>query len=129
MPPDMMNKTLKGSTPKTYPGPDGFYMAGQWVQAGGGLPSGLSTGGEVVMQMCKQDGRCGCIPHPGLGLNQQPVQYLPGLLTHRGMQAVAMGIHGDHGWEVSNIDHPDGFWNAEVQFINPQHFFNRLGNQ
>ena len=48
-------KTVMASIPKTLPGLKNFYMAGQWVQAGGGLPSGLSTGREVIMQMCKKD--------------------------------------------------------------------------
>jgi phytoene dehydrogenase-like protein len=45
------------SIPKTLPGLTHFYMIGQWVQAGGGLPSGIMTGREVVLQLCKQDGR------------------------------------------------------------------------
>ena len=49
-------KTLMASIPKTLPGLESFYMAGQWVQAGGGLPSGLSTGREVIMRICRKDG-------------------------------------------------------------------------
>ena len=37
------------------PGLENFYMVGHWVQAGGGLPSGLMTGQDVVMLMCKKD--------------------------------------------------------------------------
>ena len=40
---------------KTLPGLDGFYMVGQWVQPGGGLPSGVMTGSWVVQMMCKKD--------------------------------------------------------------------------
>jgi len=40
---------------KTLPGLDRFYMAGQWVQPGGGLPSGAMTGRYVVQMMCKRD--------------------------------------------------------------------------
>ena len=42
---------------KTLPGLDNFYMVGQWVQAGGGLPSGVMTAREVMKRICKQDGR------------------------------------------------------------------------
>ena len=48
---------MLGSIPKTLPGLDHFYMAGQWVQAGGGLPAGLITGQDVVSRMCKADGK------------------------------------------------------------------------
>ncbi len=48
---------IMGSIPKTLPGLDRFYMAGQWVQAGGGLPAGLITGQDVVTRMCKADGK------------------------------------------------------------------------
>ncbi|WP_322510053.1 hypothetical protein [Anaerolinea sp.] len=34
-----------------------FYMVGQWVQPGGGLPSGVSTAREVIAQMCREDGK------------------------------------------------------------------------
>ncbi len=43
--------------PKTLPGLNEFYMVGQWVQPGGGLPSGVMTGQEVIKQMCKKDGK------------------------------------------------------------------------
>jgi phytoene dehydrogenase-like protein len=42
---------------KTLPGLDNFYMVGQWVQAGGGLPSGVMTAREVMKRICKQAGR------------------------------------------------------------------------
>jgi phytoene dehydrogenase-like protein len=41
---------------KTLPGLDNFYMAGQWVMPGGGLPSGAMTGRYVTQLMCKKDG-------------------------------------------------------------------------
>jgi phytoene dehydrogenase-like protein len=50
--PDVMSKAI----PKTLPGLHNFYMAGQWVQPGGGLPCGITTGRDVVSRMCKQDG-------------------------------------------------------------------------
>ncbi len=49
-------KTVTQALPKTLPGLENFYMVGQWVQPGGGLPSGVMTGREVIQRMCKQDG-------------------------------------------------------------------------
>jgi phytoene dehydrogenase-like protein len=40
---------------KTLPGLENFYMIGQWVSPGGGLPSGLMTGRHVVQMLCKRD--------------------------------------------------------------------------
>jgi phytoene dehydrogenase-like protein len=40
---------------KTLPGLDNFYMVGQWVAPGGGLPSGLITGYHLVQVLCKRD--------------------------------------------------------------------------
>jgi phytoene dehydrogenase-like protein len=42
---------------KTLPGLDAFYLAGQWVAPGGGLPSGVMTARKVVQLMCHKDGR------------------------------------------------------------------------
>ena len=42
---------------KTLPGLDNFYMAGQWVMPGGGLPSGLISGNHVIQILCKRDKR------------------------------------------------------------------------
>ena len=42
---------------KTLPGLENFYMVGQWVQAGGGLPSGVMTGRQVVQMICKKEGK------------------------------------------------------------------------
>ena len=40
---------------KNLPGLANFYMVGQWVSPGGGLPSGLITGNHVVQVLCKKD--------------------------------------------------------------------------
>jgi phytoene dehydrogenase-like protein len=40
---------------KTLPGLHNFYMAGQWVQPGGGLPSALITGNHVIQLLCRKD--------------------------------------------------------------------------
>ena len=53
MTPDNMMLQMK----KTLPGLDNFYMAGQWVMPGGGLPSGLISGNHVVQVLCKRDKR------------------------------------------------------------------------
>lgn len=42
---------------KVLPGLDNFFMAGQWVMPGGGIPSGAMTGRYVIQMMCKRDGR------------------------------------------------------------------------
>lgn len=50
-------KTMGKPARYTLPGLENFYMVGQWVQVGGGLPSGVMTGRAVVQQMCKKDGK------------------------------------------------------------------------
>jgi phytoene dehydrogenase-like protein len=40
---------------KTLPGLNNFYMIGQWVSPGGGLPSGLLTGHHVIQLLCARD--------------------------------------------------------------------------
>ena len=40
---------------KTLPGLRDFYMIGQWIAPGGGLPPAVSTGRHVVQLMCRED--------------------------------------------------------------------------
>ena len=40
---------------KTLPGLSNFYMAGQWVEPGGGLPTALLSGRNVTQIICKED--------------------------------------------------------------------------
>ncbi|MBU1076040.1 MAG: NAD(P)/FAD-dependent oxidoreductase [Spirochaetes bacterium] len=40
---------------KTLPGLDDFYMAGHWVEPGGGVPSTILSGRNLVQIICKQD--------------------------------------------------------------------------
>jgi phytoene dehydrogenase-like protein len=40
---------------KTLPGLDGFYMVGQWVEPGGGLPPAAQSGRNVIQVICKKD--------------------------------------------------------------------------
>jgi len=52
MTPKNWSKRIK----KTLPGLGNFYMAGQWVEPGGGLPGGLMSGRNVVQLICKDNG-------------------------------------------------------------------------
>jgi phytoene desaturase len=42
---------------KRLPGLDGFYMAGQWVEPGGGVPMAVMSGRQVVELVCAALGR------------------------------------------------------------------------
>ena len=42
---------------KTLPGLDGFYMVGQWVEPGGGLPGVAPSGRNAIQIICKKDGK------------------------------------------------------------------------
>jgi phytoene dehydrogenase-like protein len=42
---------------KVLPGLKQFYMAGQWVEPGGGLPGGLLSGRNVTQFICKKEGK------------------------------------------------------------------------
>ena len=48
-------KTLGMRMSKTLPGLKNFYMAGQWVEPGGGLPTVAMSGRNVIQIICKQD--------------------------------------------------------------------------
>jgi len=50
-------KTWRLRMKKTLPGLKSFYMVGQWVSPGGGLPSGAITGCHVIQVICKRDKR------------------------------------------------------------------------
>ncbi len=50
-------QSLGRQMPKTLPGLANFYMVGQWVAPGGGLPPAVSTGRHVVQILCKKDGK------------------------------------------------------------------------
>ena len=40
---------------KTLPGLANFYMAGQWVEPGGGLPAVAMSGRNVIQIICKKE--------------------------------------------------------------------------
>jgi len=50
-------QALKSMMPQELPGLKNFYMAGQWVSPGGGLPSGLITGRNAIRKICKNEKR------------------------------------------------------------------------
>ncbi len=50
-------KALRTPLKKTLPGLDNFYMAGQWVMPGGGVPPCFYSGRHVIQLLCKRDGK------------------------------------------------------------------------
>jgi phytoene dehydrogenase-like protein len=48
-------KSMLTMMSKELPGLKDFYMIGQWVAPGGGLPSGVMTGRDVTQIICKKD--------------------------------------------------------------------------
>jgi phytoene dehydrogenase-like protein len=48
-------QSVRVAIPMTLPGLDHFYMAGQWVRAGGGIPTSINMGREAIQQICKKD--------------------------------------------------------------------------
>lgn len=42
---------------QTLPGLQNFYMCGQWVEPGGGLPTGVMSGRRLLKRICKEDHR------------------------------------------------------------------------
>ena len=50
-------KALRSPMKKTLPGLDQFYMAGQWVMPGGGVPPCFYSGRHVIQLLCKRDGK------------------------------------------------------------------------
>lgn len=55
---DVMRRLVRGKgMSKTLPGLDGFYMAGQWVEPGGGVPAAALSGRNVIQLVCHGDRR------------------------------------------------------------------------
>jgi phytoene dehydrogenase-like protein len=54
---NMIKALLQGSPQYAYKGIAGFYMAGQWVEAWGGITTAAQSGRKAVQEMCKQDGK------------------------------------------------------------------------
>jgi len=57
--------------------------------------------------------------HRRLCLGQQVFQHRPGSLFHFSMQAMPMGIHGDHHGEVLDFNYPHGFRHTKLQLVYP----------
>ena len=53
----MTPSAIRTPVERTLPGLAGFYMAGQWVMPGGGVPPVLYSGRHVVQLLCKEDGK------------------------------------------------------------------------
>jgi phytoene dehydrogenase-like protein len=50
-------ETFTSSMRKTLPGLDNFYMAGQWVNPGGGMPTAAMSGNHTIQLICNRDGK------------------------------------------------------------------------
>jgi phytoene dehydrogenase-like protein len=48
-------KTLRLRMGKTLPHLENFYMAGQWLEPGGGVPTAALSGRDAVQLLCRQD--------------------------------------------------------------------------
>jgi phytoene dehydrogenase-like protein len=48
---------IRTAVERTLPGLDDFYMAGQWVMPGGGVPPVLYSGRHAVQLLCHRDGK------------------------------------------------------------------------
>jgi phytoene dehydrogenase-like protein len=53
----MTAKAMRTMVERTLPGLSDFYMAGQWVMPGGGVPSCLYSGRHAIQLLCRQDGK------------------------------------------------------------------------
>ena len=51
---DTINTMTQGMD-KTLPGLKNFYMCGQWVEPGGGLPTAAGSGRGLIRMLCKKD--------------------------------------------------------------------------
>jgi phytoene dehydrogenase-like protein len=47
--------SFTSSMKKTLPGLDNFYMAGQWVNPGGGMPTAAMSGRQTIQLICHRD--------------------------------------------------------------------------
>ena len=52
---ETMNMMMGKGMDKTLSGLEDFYMVGQWVEPGGGLPPAAMSGRRVIQTICKQD--------------------------------------------------------------------------
>ncbi len=54
---DESDFSLLSSMRKTLPGLENFYMAGQWVNPGGGIPTAVMSGNHTIQMICRKDKR------------------------------------------------------------------------
>jgi phytoene desaturase len=52
----MAADTMMVAVERSLPGLSSFYMAGQWVMPGGGVPPCLYSGRHAVQLLCRRDG-------------------------------------------------------------------------
>lgn len=53
----LVDLSLFKGMPKTLPGLENFYMAGQWVEPGGGVPLVAASGRNVIQLLCHREKR------------------------------------------------------------------------
>ena len=54
---ELMKKLFKGETlPKSFPQVDGFHLAGQWTEPGGGLPPSARSARDAIRSIIKSEG-------------------------------------------------------------------------
>ncbi len=53
----MTKETLMTRLPRRLPGLNDFYMAGQWILPGGGVPGCIYSGRNVIQLLCKEEKR------------------------------------------------------------------------
>ena len=49
--------TMTKPMPQTVPGLKDFYMCGQWVEPGGGLPTAIMSARRLLKKICREDGK------------------------------------------------------------------------
>lgn len=54
---NMIKALAQGRPHYAYQGINGFYMAGQWVEAWGGITTAALSGRKAIQTMCKKDGK------------------------------------------------------------------------
>jgi phytoene dehydrogenase-like protein len=54
---NMIKALLQGSPQYAFKGVEGLYMAGQWVEAWGGITTAAQSGRKAMQAMCKGDGK------------------------------------------------------------------------
>ena len=51
------SESMFGHVKKQLSGLEGFYMAGQWVEPGGGVPTAIMSGRQAIQLLCRDEGR------------------------------------------------------------------------